>query len=621
MTKDPKKTATPEQGFGAVVVILVVCVAAALGAHLWLHRYVNVNWDEWNFLSKVHTFARGEPLARLQTFHVHLFAPLLVDDASGDRELREVFRLRLVSWVSLSVVTVCLVHLGRRLLGSVVAGLYAAWSMLTFSFVVEHGTAARYDPLILGMFFVVAVIVVELQRLTSLRWTVAWAAVAGVVVALGLMISVKMAVYLPTLVVVWAVAALSASGRARRAIVLAAVVWGLVALGVWRALLSWHADDVRGVVGTPAVAAQLSTIGDMVFGGIGLAGPKFRYLHRSLGDDIVFWVFAACGGMVAALALAGRGPLGRSLPRHQLILAVAGALPLLSLVVYRNTYPYYFVTIIPPASLLIGMVVVVIEGAWRGPRWAHLLVMAIVLIPGVISSARILVRAGNDGTTVQRSLLAGVHEVFPTPVPYVDRCGMIASYPRVGPFMSSMTMEVYRRRGEPVWPSVLAATSPQFLIANVSSLELGDLGDDRPQYRWLPDDRRLLQESFIPYWGPLWVAGRTVSLGLEPLDFRIHIAGRYVVEAPSSVVVDGVERTPGEIVTLSAGLHRASAAAPMTVTWRIASAGPPPRRDAPGQLFDGFTRRLDGAPQRRRRAAPGGDDADDKTRPLAAPAE
>lgn len=598
MTEDHPKTAAPERGFGAMVAILVVCVAAALGAHLWFHRHVNVNWDEWNFLSKVHTFARGEPLARLQTFHVRLVWPLLIEDALPDRELREIFRLRFVSWGLLCVSTLCILQLGRRLAGSVTAGLVAAWYALTFSFVLEHGTAARYDPWALSLFLVAAVGIVEVPRVRSSRVAIALATLIGACVAVGAAVTIKMAIYAPTLVLIWIWNVASVSGRARRTLAVAAAVSGGVAIVLWRVLLAWHAADVGGAVDAPTLTGQLSSIGDMVLGNTSLGGPEQRYVRRTLRVDMAFWMVGTSGLLLGCLAVVGVGPLGRSVSRGRIVPLLAMALPVLSLAVYRNTYPYFFVTIIPPASLLVAVVVGTIECIHRVPRAVHGALVLAALLPGLWVGRTVGERGAHDGTQSQRALLTGVHAVFPEAVPYIDRCGMVASFPRVGPFMSSMSMAAYRQRGELVWPQLLQTTKPQFLVANVGSLELGT-PDDSSQYRWLPEDGRILRESFVPYWGPLWIAGRTFALGIETSEVHIHIPGRYVADAVSPFVMDGTAVVPGAVLELSAGLHRASADTSMSVTLRTADAGPPPAAMPPEELFDGFTQRL--SPSRKRR--------------------
>jgi hypothetical protein len=46
-----------------LTMVMGVAIVVALAAHFALSRTLNVNWDEWSYLAKVHTWARGDPLS------------------------------------------------------------------------------------------------------------------------------------------------------------------------------------------------------------------------------------------------------------------------------------------------------------------------------------------------------------------------------------------------------------------------------------------------------------------------------------------------------------------------------------------------------------------------------
>ena len=50
----------------------------------------------------------------------------------------------------------------------------------------------------------------------------------------------------------------------------------------------------------------------------------------------------------------------------------------------------------------------------------------------------------------QKETLDLVHRLFPEAVPYIDRCSMVSTFPKVGFFMSSLGMRFYHERGEPI---------------------------------------------------------------------------------------------------------------------------------------------------------------------------
>jgi hypothetical protein len=353
------------------------------------------------------------------------------------------------------------------------------------------------------------------------------------------------------------------------------------------------------------LVSQLGSIGDMMFAA-DHDGPRRNYLRFSQRYDLGFWLLGALGLVLGAVVAAGRGPaaLRDRAARIGVVQAMACAVPLSALLVYRNTFPYFFVTIIPPAALLIGIVVVVVERGLARRHRVRFVAVVLLCTPGVLTGARFYASNHDDQIGPQRTVLAAVRAVFPSPVPYIDRCGMIASYPRVGPFMSSASMAAYRAKAEgPVWPKLLESAGPKFLLQNIDTLDLRDGRKNTGQYRWLAEDHRQLQESFIPHWGPLWVAGRRLEVGPEPISFDVHIRDRYIVEAPEPLILDGVRVVPGEAVELSVGRHDVTASSSSTVTLRTASAGPPPPNTPPERMFTAFRPRGMPTTRGRRRAA------------------
>jgi hypothetical protein len=102
---------------------------------------------------------------------------------------------------------------------------------------------------------------------------------------------------------------------------------------------------------------------------------------------------------------------------------------------------------------------------------------------------------------------------------------------------------------------MLAETPPVFVLANVSSLKL-ERKKWRGKYRVTKSEYRALQASYVRHWGPIWVAGAK-TLGTADADERVvlPVAGPYTVESHEPVVIDGVERAGGNVITLSAGEH------------------------------------------------------------------
>jgi hypothetical protein len=557
----------------AVPAVLVVAVFVA---HARLVYSLNVNWDELNFLAKIHSHGRGELVGRLLTFHVHFLG--WARDASPN-EILQVLHLR-DAMLALNVVTaVATFFIGRRLIGSVAAALFAVFAGQSFSLVLNHGTSARYDPIVVCLFLVSAALLVCGGRRT--------APIAGLVTALCLLISIKSVFYLPTLAGL--IACRVAWDDDRRGAMTIAVSFALSTVVSFVALFALHAASLSGVHAASAapVADQVDALGSIAAKAFFPPTPVSRGVFLdSLRWDGVFWALLVAGAVIAVVSLRTRPA------RLHNVQLLCFALPLASLLVYRSSFAYFYVSIIPPAALLAGVLVGRIEQRFAMRTALAVALVAVTAAPLARSAFLWCTYNSDDQTSSQKLLVDVVHATFPDPVPYVDRCGMISSFRKVGPFMSTWTLSDYRERGTPIMRELLQRERPQFLLENISSLGLSQrYGKGKRYYRLLRQDFDALAESFIPHWGPLWVAGKILALTPQaPTDFDLLIAGRYVVEGDYAITLDGTPTIPGEAVDLARGRHRIGSTASQEIRLRIGSARPPPATAAPlpQEIFRGF---------------------------------
>ena len=233
------------------------------------------------------------------------------------------------------------------------------------------------------------------------------------------------------------------------------------------------------------------------------------------------------------------------------------ALPVLTPILYRNAFPYFYPFILAPAAILIGLAFDKHrqDGA-KGIPPAKLAAM-LVLVQCAILAFGIVAKLG-DNARVQRETIAAVRAIFPQPVPYIEGFGVLADYPRSGFFMSSWGVENYRRAGQPVFADLVARHQPPFVLADSPSLFAAlvpGVKVDRSR-ALLPEDARVLRDTYIRHWGMLFVAGRHLqSTAGAPVSFDIAVAGAYRLEAAAPLAIDGSRVAPGDIITLSAGAH------------------------------------------------------------------
>jgi hypothetical protein len=423
-----------------------------------------------------------------------------------------------------------------------------------------------------------ALVVMERRRLTI---------AAGVIVAAALLFSIKAAFFLPTLALLFGLRPLAGTGL--RPALREAAVFATAAAVALALLGALHAASLApasaSLSGISADGGGFGAIASKTFKGM-LAFPHEDVLDQTVEWDWMFWRLLGAGVMlVLVLAVARRG-----VERARMLQVLAFILPLFAVTFYRNSYPYFYVTIIPPAALVVGVVAAYLERWLRSRPEVTALVLVLLALP-MADAARRFVRAnGANEVFRQRVLVDGVHQVFPQPVAYVDRCAMIGSFPKVGPFISTWTVEEYRAKGQPIMRALLAAERPQFLLQNVGALRLTDDEEAREErlHALLPQDFDVLKDSFIPHWGRLWVAGKRVDVQEPDADtsFDVVIMGRYRVEARSSVLVDGNAVEPGAVVELAEGGHTLRGTEVGAVLFRTAAAGPPPSTRAPkGRVF------------------------------------
>jgi len=556
----------------------------------WLLPRLNVNWDEFFFLSKIHAFQRGTLDTGLLTFHVHLLSWVTRVSA---HEVDQVMALRAVMFSLGVAVAASLVVIGRRLCGGVVPGLVAAVLWSSFSLVAHHGSSARFDPLIAAAVDVAVALLLSPGRATLV--------VAGALTALAGLISPKAVFLAPAvLAALW-----WRHRRDRRAVDV--VVFVGVAVVAFVALQAFHlaglASPPPSTLAVPGVTRPSAPL-DLLARVLRELLPQRTTLLRTLRFDTGFWVLALLG-VVLALR-------GRTVPRGVAVVVVGAVVPALSVLIYRNAFAYFYATLVPLVAVAAGVVVVAVAARLAARPRLRDVVIVLLCVPSLVSLGRFVRWNSDDEVTPQRVVIDVVHEVFPEPVPYLDRCAMVASHDKVGPFMSTWVMQNYRERGEPIMADILRTSTPLYLLENIEGLELHDPRRGRPAPRGsrvaerllLPADWTVLADHFVPHWGPLWVAGRRIALADVAVDVELLMGGAWRVEASGPVVIDDVEVAPGAVVQLAAGRHRVAPAAGWTVdvvTLRTAAARPAPAIAPPAApLFSRLGHREGPRPVRRR---------------------
>ncbi|MGN6497668.1 MAG: hypothetical protein ACTHK5_10065, partial [Tsuneonella sp.] len=259
-----------------------VVVAVFLALQLALSFRLNINWDEYWFLSRIFAFEGHRLTDPLQTFHVHLLGPLTALPMSDpDR----IVAGRLVMLACECISLACLCAIARKYTDAATAWIVlAAWC--AGGFVLIHGASFRTDPL------AAACLMGSLALLYERRTRLGGAAAAGVLAALALLVTVKSVFYLPAFAAAFFHACGSQIGVRKAAARFALAAAALVLAG--GALWLWHRASLipAGGHGSGGATRSAGSIAGTVLGSGWIPAASF----------IAAWLI---GGAVLSLLLAG----------------------------------------------------------------------------------------------------------------------------------------------------------------------------------------------------------------------------------------------------------------------------------------------------------------------------
>jgi len=552
-------------------VVMFTVVAALILYKFFLVQRLNINWDEFFYLNHVHAVSRGDGGPLLQRFQTHLFGWLT--SLQGD-EIRQIAAARSVMVGLLALTTWLVWRLGRIWLHGFAASI-PPFVYIASVPVMVHGGSFRADSL-LAPLTVAALLFLFLPHHSRAR-----DAAAGAALGLAFAITIKTALAAP--LVLAALAARTGTAPTQDD----ALLRRLVSDSAW--IASVAAISAATLIAFHWMAIGNASVGSTIALGTSSASrtlvevpwfPRGSTLLIYADWQPLFWCLLFVGAIAALLS-------------RRFDVASLG-LALLPVAFYRNAFPYYYVVMLAPASILAGYAVQQVIALVRPKvsNWVTSALLATIwiglLYQGLGHTSRLMV----DDQMVQRMLLSGIHRIFPEPVNYVDRCGMVPTFRKVNFFMSTWGMENYRRRGEPFLPSAIRDHQPAFVLVNAPALNPKTSGDRG----LLPRDRELIANYYPRYWGPVRVAGAKGTVGpSESVTLHVPFADRYRIEATAPIKVDGMLRRDGDVIDVPASgvvvqaPTSSSTSVVTSVTLFLAAAAPPPADELPlWPLFTGL---------------------------------
>ncbi|MXO89667.1 hypothetical protein [Pontixanthobacter aquaemixtae] len=472
----------------------------------------SINWDEFFHFSQIHASLRGEPVQWLQTPHVTLFGWV---PALPGTPIDHILLTRLLLLPCSLVTGLAIFDIARRFTNNLSAAL-AALAFAGGGYVFLHAFALRADMI------AAALLTGALWILATRRRTMLWAAVAALLCGLATIATIKSVLYAPALMAMAAwrwqdrIQAGTLAMVAAAAIALAAAGWLLV-----------PADIVQSFTGLAG-----SSLRRMFSAGL---FPQGRFFIDQMIFAPVLTAFILCT-IIAAL----RGD--RTMPWWLLSGLIA---PLAWVLIYRNAYPYFYAFILPPVAIAAAIgASVIIE------RYSAKITLAVIIANAVLLSAT----QPREMLDRQRAVQDGISEIFPSPTRYIDDIAFRPDFPRAVPhFASGWALANYRRKGTPIYTAAMDNPPAPFLFRQGYALEVLDPAEDDIN-ALLPQDAKALRDNYIPHWGRVYVAGKSIPASTEFQTIELLIPGFYTVEG-TALTIDGALHPVGSVIRLDRGSY------------------------------------------------------------------
>ena len=164
-------------------ILSILCVQAVFIANL------NINWDEFLYLSLIFEYSNGTLSKSLQTFYVHFLTWI----TNLDWDEVQLILLSRTLMLCCELLTLGFIFLISRKFVSVKFALIGVVSYLASGYVLIHGISFRSDPIITAL--LMASIYLLMDRSNYLWRCMA----ASITVALAIVISIKSVFYIPPL--------------------------------------------------------------------------------------------------------------------------------------------------------------------------------------------------------------------------------------------------------------------------------------------------------------------------------------------------------------------------------------------------------------------------------------
>lgn len=498
---------------------IFVTIFLVITCQIWLIFEKAINWDEFLHFGQIYELADGRLGSSIQTLPTRLFgwATLVSQDV-----IAQIQAIRVVMLASAILTAGCVTLLARRLVGFEVA-LITGLVYLTAGFVFTNAFTYRTDPV------AAAALMGALCVFASGKLSWARAVSTGLLIGLAGALTIKSIFYAPCFAVIaWLRWSGQDQQKMREFALIGAVA--VVSLLTFALLVGLHG------AGLPASEAQAGNV------------------QRSAGNFLRFFEFEKIQYVFTQAIVAPLVTLGllmlpfaaRNLSKQTKILLIGLCGPLLCLLFYRNTFPYFFTFLLPPICVAIAPVLSkLVERYGRIP----------VVVVALFGPALLLIQEPFGTLDRQRETINEVQRLFPEPTPYLSYSSYVPHYPRQFPsLISGVGLRRYWDQRNGQISSDIKAGRIAFVIATGDALDAVYKNEEPTPI--LPElDVASLRTNFLQHSDTIFIAGRTVCPKPNEQMVEIFRAGPYSLDG-GNLVIDGRSVPDGTSLKLAAGNHK-----------------------------------------------------------------
>jgi hypothetical protein len=388
---------------------------------------IKIGWDEFLYLSHVHMYLKGGLTNAFQSFHVHFFTWL---PSVSKNEVSQVIAARICLFFLFTGTCVYIYLIGKQILNRAGA-LFSVLCYVSLSNIIFHGASFRADS-ICSFFFIFSLYHIIKKHRPAASFILSAAAMA-----FSLMISIKAQFHLLAIGGVFVCLLLLSDNKKQTAVQILCFAVSFVII-----LFLLYFYHLSSLAEQPATGASeyLSRAGSKVIM-LNKLFPGLPFFFFSVYENLIIWITF----LIGIIVICWNGIRHKKWRYHgtPVFLLFPFLIPLLTLLFYRNAYPYYYVFIMAPAIIFCGVIMHHIAEDYKAAKTASYLFIAGIFSIGIFSNFLFhYSKVSAEQLTAQKEIISTVHQIFPEPVPYLDGCSVISSFPKVGFFMSTWGMEI-----------------------------------------------------------------------------------------------------------------------------------------------------------------------------------